>query len=158
MTLFSLDVKKSHVSAGFHGCGFSFFIMLFLSGCISISPLPNTGSSWTVHQQQISRLKTWQASGVLGIKTPKESSTLYVQWQEKPDTMQLRLLGSLGTPSARLQGKQNEFVLTTSDGKIYRASQPEALAEQIVGSPLPISGLHYWIVGIPAPGTHEQTL
>jgi outer membrane lipoprotein LolB len=67
----------------------------------------------------------------------------------------LHLLGSLGTPSARIEGSHGAFILKTSDGKTWQASEPDALAKHIFGYSLPVAGLRYWVMGIPAPGKHR---
>lgn len=70
------------------------------------------------------------------------------------DSTTLDLASPLGNTLARLQSDGHGAVLTVpEDGGLrsVRNSNPEALAEEVLGFPLPLAGLPWWIQGKPAP-------
>jgi outer membrane lipoprotein LolB len=51
-----------------------------------------------------------------------------------------------------LNGQPRDLVVRTKDGAL-RTSDPEAYMQQQLGWSLPIAGLRWWVLGIPAPGS-----
>ena len=52
---------------------------------------------------------------------------------------------------ARIEGNKQGVQVQTSEGRILRAENPDNLVEQAVGLRIPVSGLQYWVKGLPDP-------
>lgn len=75
------------------------------------------------------------------------------------DTTTLDLASPLGNTLARLQsGPQGAQLQVPEDGglRTVQHREAEALAEEVLGFPLPLNGLRYWIRGAAIPGRPAQ--
>ena len=63
---------------------------------------------------------------------------------------EILLFAPLGQTVARIQRDSQGVMLDTSD-KHYVAQDVEELTQQVLGWRLPLSGLEYWILALPAP-------
>ena len=62
------------------------------------------------------------------------------------------LLAPLGQTVARVHSDTQGVLLETS-GKSYFEQNAETLTERVLGWHLPLSGLRYWVMALPAKGT-----
>jgi outer membrane lipoprotein LolB len=75
------------------------------------------------------------------------------------DTAMLDLASPLGTTLARLESSPEGARLQVPDGgslREIRDADAETLAERVLGFPLPLAGLPWWIRGQPAPDRAAQ--
>jgi outer membrane lipoprotein LolB len=130
-----------------------FTAALFLSSCTTINP-PSTGSflPWKKRAPTLSRIQNWQLNGKIALQTAEEAGSAMVSWQQHQDQFNLTLSGPLGMNPLQLSGQPGRVTLLTANGKKYEAESPEQLLSQQWGWHLPLSHLHYWIRGLPAPG------
>lgn len=128
---------------------FLLLLSIFLSGCASIStgPLP---SSWNLQQQNAQALQTWTLKGQVGIHTQTQGSSFSFLWQQLPKQSSLHFFGPLGLGNALLEQTPQNVNLWVGN-KRFTAQNPEALLQQQLGWPLPVTNLYFWIRGIPAP-------
>jgi outer membrane lipoprotein LolB len=68
-------------------------------------------------------------------------------WHDTARALTLDLANPLGSTLARVQVTSGQAVMTRSDGTTERASHPDALVEQVLGSPIPVAGLRDWLRG-----------
>jgi outer membrane lipoprotein LolB len=68
-------------------------------------------------------------------------------WRDDGRYYQLDLTSPLGSTEARVEGRPGSALLTRSDGSTLRASNPDALVEDALGSPVPVSGMRAWLRG-----------
>lgn len=128
-----------------------------LSACETTPPLPapegTPEQAWQVRQQTIESFENWLSTGRLGVTDGKEAFSASLRWQQVGDHYDIRLTGPMGQGLAQIIGAPGGVALRTSDQGTQVASTAEALLEQSLGWPLPISGLRYWMLGITMPGT-----
>lgn len=74
-----------------------------------------------------------------------------VRWTHHNEEDEILLLAPLGQTVARIHGDVRGVTLEAS-GKSYAAQDAETLTEQVLGWHLPMSGLRYWVLALPAPG------
>lgn len=72
-------------------------------------------------------------------------------WHDTARTLMLDLANPLGSTLARVQVTPGQAVLTRSDGTTETAAHPDALIEQVLGSPIPVAGLRDWLRGRSGP-------
>lgn len=68
-------------------------------------------------------------------------------WQDDGDRYRLDLTSPLGSIQARVEGRPGYATLTKADGAVFEASSPDALAEEALGGPIPVSLLRDWMRG-----------
>lgn len=68
-------------------------------------------------------------------------------WLDTGSLLKLDLVNPLGNTLARVEVDSVHAVLTRADGSVISARHPDALVEQVLGSPIPVAGLRNWLQG-----------
>lgn len=74
-----------------------------------------------------------------------------IAWRHGARGDEMLLTSPLGQGIARLVRTGDEVVLTTQDGREFRAMDAESLTEQVLGFRVPLLGLADWVRGRAAP-------
>ena len=132
--------------------------LAMLSACETTPPLPTPEGppeqAWRLRQQTLANFDTWFCAGRVGVNDGKEAFSASLRWQQNRDSYDIRLSGPLGQGVAQVTGTPEGVALRTSDREgTLVAPTAEALIEQSLGWPLPVSGLRFWILGITMPDT-----
>ena len=109
-----------------------------------------TEQSWRARQQTLSALSAWSLSGRIAIQTPAEGWHAALTWEQQGETYAIQLSSPLGQGALLLNGDPAHVTLRTSAGE-DSAQDPETLLERQLGWRLPVSGLRYWVLGLPDP-------
>lgn len=109
-----------------------------------------TEQSWRVRQQVLSALGVWSLSGRIAIQTPAEGWHAALTWEQQGEAYAIQLSSPLGQGALQLNGDPAHVILRTSAGE-DSAQDPETLLERQLGWRLPVSGLRYWVLGLPDP-------
>lgn len=89
------------------------------------------------------------ASAELGLRAD-------LRWRQNPDgRFELRLAGPFGTGAVELRGDAQLVEVRSSEGSQF-TPDPEGWIRSRYGWTLPIAGLRYWTLGLPAPGSPAQ--
>lgn len=129
-----------------------FFLASLVGGCAtSFVGSPESDPAWAAHQQQLMGLNRWQAVGRIGVVSGQEGWHTAFQWSQDGENYRIDLIGPLGQGRVLIQGNADEVRIQTQDGQQRSAPDPDRLVEQILGVRLPVSGLRYWIRGLPEP-------
>lgn len=75
-----------------------------------------------------------------------------VRWRHAPPADELVFLTPLGSALARLAGDA-DGVLLEAEGRSERAADFESLSARVLGAPLPVRGLAWWVRASPRPGS-----
>jgi outer membrane lipoprotein LolB len=73
-----------------------------------------------------------------------------VRWREQPERYAIDLIGPLGQGRALIEGTPAGVRMQT-ERDVLSAAEPDSLLAQATGMQVPISGLRYWIRGLPDP-------
>ena len=117
--------------------------VLLLAGCAS-TPAPQSG-------QSASSLVDWQLNGRVSLTRGEEGWHASLHWQDQADGYFLKIAGPLGQGGFQLSGDSLGVVLVDADGNTFAARDADTLLQQVAGWQLPVTGLRYWIRGLPAP-------
>jgi outer membrane lipoprotein LolB len=92
-------------------------------------------------------------SGRLSARRGNDGIAANVRWNHAPDADELMFATPLGAALARLDGTRERVRLTLADGGTAEAADWESLTTRVVGAPLPVRGLAWWIRASPRPGS-----
>jgi outer membrane lipoprotein LolB len=122
--------------------------LLVLTGCASAPPQAVTRPLHAEHM-------AFTLDGRIAIKYDGEHSSVGVHWAHDADVDDVLLLAPLGVTVAHLRRDTHGAMLEAS-GKHYAAQDSDKLMQQILGWHLPLSGLPYWVMALPAPGSEAS--
>jgi outer membrane lipoprotein LolB len=141
-------------------------LIAVLSGCALVRPreaeLPGQpidgpqAPAWQARVAQLSPIDRFVltgrvASGALGFKAD-------MRWKQYPDgRFEMRVAGPFGARAAELSGDATEVRVRTGDeDQPVVTTDPEAWLEQALGVRLPVRGLRWWALGLPAPNARSE--
>lgn len=87
-------------------------------------------------------------NGRIVLKQGNHREKAGVRWVHKENEDDILLLAPLGQTVARIHRDDNKATLE-ANGRGYNAQDMESLMQQVLGWQLPLSGLRYWVVGLP---------
>ena len=135
-----------------------------LSGCVSLPNLPPPPiskfpqASWQQYQLKLNAMQTWSIYGLVGVVTPQRMSSAHFSWQQNHSMYHMSFSGPLGIGEVRLSNQGGIVRLIQSSGKVLSASNPEALMQNELGWSVPLSGLRFWIRGLPQPAAMTPSI
>lgn len=124
-------------------------LLLLLSACAHKTSL--TSAEFNAHQTALTPLNYWTFSGKLGIKSPAESGSASIRWQQAQAAYEIHLHGPLGQKSLSISGDAQQVSLKEKGKPTVHSHSAEALIQKTTGWNLPVTQLTYWIRGLPAP-------
>ena len=138
-------------------------LALLLSGCAQ-APLEETApvdvgpSAQQSHAEQLAALAHWQVSGRMAVQADGEGYHGRFDWTQDGERMQLGVSGPFSQGSVRLLSDGEFFELRDGKGGSARAASADELLFKATGLRVPVAGLRYWMLGLPAPGDVQQPL
>lgn len=111
---------------------------------------------WTARQQAVAALDSWDIHARAALTLKGEAYNIGLSWERDADRFRLLLEAPFGQGVFRIDGAAGgPYHLRLPDGQVFTNATAEALLEDAIGWSLPISGLDYWIRGIPQPGSES---
>lgn len=127
-------------------------VILLLYGCAAQPTLtPESAQAWQQRQATLTALHTWEAEGRIGVVSGQEGWHASLQWVQQAAGYEIQLIGLLGQGRVQIRGNAQQTEVQTQDGQTWAAADADASVAQILGVRLPVNGLRYWILGLPAP-------
>ena len=117
---------------------------LAAAGCAELQPAPRNESV------------EFELAGRIATRFREEAASGNVAWRHSRESDELLITSPVGSSMARIVRTGREVVLTTAEGKEYRANDTETLTEQVLGFRLPLAGLTYWVRGRPVEGAEAS--
>ncbi|TLM79585.1 lipoprotein insertase outer membrane protein LolB [Microbulbifer harenosus] len=127
-------------------------LLLLLAACSAQKPQPQQPPAQTAQAQSAAALQRWEAKGKLGVRSPKENGSANLTWQQASGNYRIHLSGPLGAGATMISGSPTGVSLQRGNDPAVFASNPAQLTEEIMGWPLPVSEMFYWVRGLVAPG------
>ena len=136
-----------------------FFLILLVMGCAAPLPVPpvDAEAAWQSRQLALNSMNDWRLNGRLAITRGAEAWHLKVNWRQKQDGYEIFLSGPFGTGQVKLVGNHDGVVLRDTERHAYYAREPETLLYEHTGVFMPVTGLRYWILGLPDPGKNHTS-
>lgn len=136
-----------------------YIVLCCLVGCATQPTPPSTETlSWKSRKQSLANLNAFEANGKIGFSDGQQGGHASVEWRQQHSDYFIHLYGPLGSGSVQIVGQANQVYLIQSNGQKIMAKTPEDLVQQAFGWTIPVSGLRYWLRGLPAPGSSPQQM
>lgn len=94
-------------------------------------------------------------NGRIAVSHEDSRSSSTMRWTHQPSNDEILLFAPLGQTVARIRRDMLGVALDTAD-KHYSARDVEELTEKVLGWHLPLNGLQYWVLALPAPGSEAS--
>lgn len=133
--------------------------LALLAGCVTqpaVKPSSNV-ALLTQHLATLAQLDHYTLKGRLGVNANGKGFSGGITWQHQPSTDTIELFTPLGSKAAAIKKTPTEVALTTSDNKVMKADNAEALTEKTLGWRLPLAGLSDWALGKPTKSPIESS-
>lgn len=119
--------------------------VLVLSGCASQTVVQGVPPAASTENP------SFEVSGRIAVRYNGQADSGNFSWQHASVADRVTLETPLGQTLAELVRDAAGVRLDMSDGRQFSAAAVEPLTQEVLGWALPLSGLQYWIRGIPAP-------
>lgn len=115
------------------------------------APMDNQ-AAWKQRQDKFAQMRSWRLQGKVGMQFRDQSASFNIAWlQQGNDQYEMNIKNPLtGSVMAYLKGTANEVTMQAA-GKTYRDADAERLLQGQMGVSLPLSGMKYWVRGVPSP-------
>lgn len=125
----------------------SFFCSILLFGC-SMRPAPQQPIlSAQDRFQRLNQLHEFQLTASLSIRSPADSVSGSLHWQQQQDDYQARMTNFLGIRIFSLD-KATDVITLNVQGEDYQASNVSQLMFALTGWSLPVDDMPLWLKGI----------
>ena len=104
--------------------------------------------------QNHSKRSQWRYSSKVGVVTPQESNQANMVWlfdNNVVSTNNVRLFGPLGIGAIRIEFDDQRVQLSDKNGVLHQGNSAQELLHRIVGWPIPVDALQYWLFSLPQP-------
>ena len=131
-----------------------------LAACAVTPPRGVTGraeQAWRTRQAALATLTDWSFTGRIGITLGDQGWHAALNWRQHAEGYDIQISGPLGQGVGMLHGGPDGVLLRTPDHKESRAADAESLLYAQFGWWVPVSGLKYWLRGLPDPQQTAQT-
>ena len=126
------------------------------AGCATAPSLPppveNPASAWQARQTELEPVSAWEIQGRLAMHSDDEGWQATVYWRRDGERQRIDLAGPLGRGHVRVTQDSSGAELRDADQRTWHAQNAEQLLYRATGWRVPLDGLNYWVLGLPAPG------
>jgi len=128
------------------------WVLIGLSGCVTVEKPPPQFNA--LERQWLAKIhrEGWGLHGRIGVTGGPESWHGGIQWEYRDDYDRLKIAGPFGQGGVLVEMRPGWIRVSHQDGQIQESTRPQLLLNQLLGVVVPLESLHYWILGLPAPG------
>ncbi len=119
-----------------------------LGACVTTRPL-QPSAKWDSRVSELQNAVSWQLDGRAAVASGQQGWQATLNWRQQDNTSEVHLSGPFGIGAMVLK---NSAAGLSMNG----APPSEAVMSQVqekLGFDLPIENLHYWLLGVPNPGS-----
>ncbi len=128
----------------------SLFWLVLLSGCALLPAAPSPAM-----RPAQPEAAPFALNGRIAVRYDSSRHSAGLRWVHRPQTDEILLLAPLGQTAARIYRDATGARLESGD-QYHQAEDVEALMQQVLGWHFPLAGMHYWVLGLAAPGSRAQ--
>jgi len=127
---------------------------LAITACASVAPttgpLVSPAIAWQTRQAELGKFQSWTLNGRIAVKDANDSWNTMIYWRQHNNDFDLRFMTHLGQGVAQLNSHSGNVTLQTPDEQVTAGDVNELLRNHL-GWTVPVQGLRYWVLGLPAP-------
>lgn len=130
-------------------------MLLAIAGCGQRGVRVDAGQppQAALQHQDLAAYDSWDLHARAVVRRPGEAYNIGLQWEQDRQRFGMLLAAPFGQGVFRIDGDEDAgYRLRLPDGQEFNNRSPEALLEEVIGWSLPVSGMKYWIRGLPRPG------
>jgi outer membrane lipoprotein LolB len=120
-----------------------------LAACATTRPVAPPSLAWNQRVSTLQNAAAWQLDGRAAVAVGSQGWQATLTWRQADNTAELHLAGPFGIGAVVLK--------QTPAGLSYNGAPPSdavlAQVQEKLGFDLPIEDLHYWLLGVPNPGS-----
>jgi outer membrane lipoprotein LolB len=136
-------------------------LLLALAGCRTVPPpasVPGPGADapWQQQYASLASLDHYALNGRVAVAASGQGFTANLRFRREPERSEMMLDGPMGIGGYRVTLERAELRVFASNGQQLDGAAARAEMEQRLGVALPIEDLHWWLLGLPAPGPAER--
>lgn len=129
-------------------------VLLLIGGCAA-PPCSDDGAAsaaWRAHQDRLAPLTRWRMTGRVAVRTADDGWSAAIDWlQHADDAWTIEFRGPFGQGAAAVRAAGGVVTMELPGRPLAAATDAETLLARELGWTVPVSGLRYWIRGVPAP-------
>ena len=126
-------------------------VMLVLPACVTVAPVIDADRVWKARSEFLYQQHFWTAHlALIGVNHQQKFKTRAV-WEQKGDRYTIKLRDFIGRTIAVIEGSPEGVQAKTSKGQHYQGDSAEQLIKQLFDLHIPVSGMRYWLLGVPKP-------
>ncbi len=132
-----------------------------LSACISVTPVTpaqDVNQAWQARVKHLYDQNNWTAQMSLTGVTEQQKFKTRVVWKQQSEHYQIKLRDFIGRTIAVIDGSPAGVVAKTSKGEKFQGQDAETLIYELFGIHIPVTGMRYWLQGLPLPGVNVDQL
>ncbi len=130
---------------------------MVVSACATTSSVDSLANTpWSLRREALQNLHDWRATGRIGVTNEQEGWHASLYWSQQGPAYAINLIGPLGQGRVRIWGDAHSVSVQTADGRVLSATDPEQLLAATMDMRIPVSGLIYWIRGLPDPNQQSE--
>lgn len=127
-----------------------------LSGCAGTPPTGQNAPSWLERNARLLDMTFWTARGKIALRTPEESESGSLLWQQLGELTHVRVSGPLGLSTTTVDSDGQTLEIRQGDD--YSRWPIEQYEQQYPGWNLPITALPHWLKGVSDPNLAVEAL
>lgn len=130
-----------------------------LAGCATVverPPAPDARAAWAARNEQLAPIDAWELHGRVALQSQTDGWSATLRWMRDAARHDIDLTGPLGGGRVRLRQDASGAELRDSEHRVLRDHSAESLLLRATGWLLPVDGLNYWVLGLPAPGEANE--
>jgi len=134
--------------------GLLLLAVLFLAACTTTPQPPlvdDPKHAWDARTDYLYEQENWVAQITLIGDTDQQKFKARAVWEQQSDTYQIKLRDFIGRTIAVIDGTASGVVARTSKGERYQGDDAEALIHELFAINIPVTGMRYWLQGVPLP-------
>ncbi|NOY62085.1 MAG: outer membrane lipoprotein LolB [Gammaproteobacteria bacterium] len=134
--------------------------LLLLAACTTTPSIKHSPEQleelWQAHQQQLKRISNWEIDGRAAVRANNDGGQISLSWQQQADHYTIELSAPFGQGVVKLKGARDGVAASFPDEEEVYATDVAALLHERLGWRVPVNGLQYWVLGLPAPDAAAQ--
>lgn len=125
--------------------------LLALAGCAGRPPV--TDIAWSAPDAR--ELNQFVVHGKVGFRRSDTGGSAALTWKQSAADYELLATGPMGQGATRIRGNAGQIAISRGD-ETLRSDDPGALLADMLGWPVAIDSLAWWVRGLPAPGAPAE--